>query len=102
MVFLALQLFLVARISFRAVSRVLGVFARMLGFERAPCPQTIINWVTRLTLVRMQTACALEGTLRTLFSNGWVWMIDQSIALGTGKILTILALRADHHKLAST
>jgi len=74
----------------------------MLGFDRAPCPQTITNWVTRLTLVRMQTACALEGALRALFSNGWIWMIDLSIALGTGKILTILALRAEHHKLAST
>jgi hypothetical protein len=28
-------------------------------------------------------------------------MIDMSIALGRGKILTVLALRADHHKLAS-
>jgi len=36
LVFLALQLFLVARISFRAVSRVLSVLAPALGIQRAP------------------------------------------------------------------
>ena len=48
-VYLALQLFLVARISFRAVSRVLSLLAWALGIQKAPCPQTIINWVMRLT-----------------------------------------------------
>ena len=48
LVLLALQLFFVARIGFRAVSRVLSVLAMALGIQKAPCPQTIINWVTRL------------------------------------------------------
>ena len=47
LVALALQLFLVARIGFRAVSRVLSLLALALGIKKAPCPQTIINWVTR-------------------------------------------------------
>ena len=47
-VYLALQLFLVARIGFRAVSRVLSLLACALCIKKAPCPQTIINWVIRL------------------------------------------------------
>src|SRR5688500_5607330 len=50
-VHIALQLFLEARISFRAVSRVLALRALALGIKKAPCPQTIINWVIRLTIV---------------------------------------------------
>src|SRR5712692_1988024 len=45
MVSLALQLFFDARIGFRAVSRVLTLLALALGIHKAPCPQTIINWV---------------------------------------------------------
>ena len=103
LVFLALQLFLVARIGFRAVSRVLGVLAENLGIERVPCPQTIINWVTRLSLARIQSAPALKAfpMERAGFSNGFIWMIDMSIALGTGKILTVLALNAHHHRLVA-
>src|SRR6266851_3400797 len=41
LVFLALQLVLVARIGFRAVSRVLSLLAEALGIKKAPCPQTI-------------------------------------------------------------
>jgi hypothetical protein len=33
------------------------------------------------------------------FSNGFIWMIDMSIALGTGKIMAILALDAHHHEI---
>ena len=44
LIFLALQLFVVARIGFRAVSRVLSLLAVALGIQKAPCPQTIINW----------------------------------------------------------
>src|SRR6266849_5412544 len=40
----ALQLFLEARLSFRAVSRVLALLAGALGLPKAPCAQTIINW----------------------------------------------------------
>ena len=62
LVFLALQLFLVARIGFRAVSRVLSLLALALGIHKAPCPQTIINWVTRLSIVRIQSARMLKGS----------------------------------------
>jgi hypothetical protein len=33
------------------------------------------------------------------FSNGLLWMIDVSIALGSGKIVAVLALDAHHHHL---
>jgi hypothetical protein len=101
LVFLALQLFLVARIGFRAVSRVLSVLAETLGIKKAPCPQTVINWVTRLSLVRIQSATMLKGLPldRAPFSNGLIWMIDMSIALGTGKIMAVLTLNAHHHQL---
>lgn len=52
----SLQLFVEARIGFRAVSRVLDVLATPLGLTKAPCPQTIINWVTRLSIARLQDA----------------------------------------------
>jgi hypothetical protein len=98
-VFLALQLFFVARISFRAVSRVLSLLAWALGIKKAPCPQTIINWVTRLSIVRLEAARTLKGlTLsQAPFTNGLIWMLDISIGLGTGKILAVLACEAQHH-----
>jgi hypothetical protein len=98
---LALQLFLVARIGFRAVSRVLNVLAKTLGIKKAPCPQTVINWVTRLSMVRIRSAPMLKGLpLEQVQScNGLIWMIDMSIALGAGKILTVLAPDAHHHQL---
>lgn len=100
LVFLALTLFVVARLGFRAVSRVLSIFVKALGIRKAPCPQTIINWVTRLSMVRLQSAAHLEGaTLSTApFANGLIWMIDISIGLGTGKMLAVLALDAGHHQ----
>jgi len=102
LVFLALQLFLVARIGFRAVSRVLSLLAWVLGIKKAPCPQTIINWVIRLTIVRIDAARTLRGLpLRQApFTNGLFWMIDISIGLGTGKLLAVLAFDAHHHQLA--
>ena len=54
LVFLALQLFVVARIGFRAISRVLAVFAPQKKKKKTPCTQTIINWVTRLSIARMK------------------------------------------------
>ena len=97
----ALQLFLEARISFRAVSRVLALLARGLGIRKAPCPQTIINWVIRLTIVRLDAARTLRGLplAHAPFSNGLIWLIDISIGLGSGKILAVLALDAHHHQL---
>ena len=102
LVFLALQLFLVARIGCRAVSRVLSLLALALGIHQAPCPQTIINWVTRLSIVRLQSARRLQGLPLSLapFSHGWMWMIEVSIALGMGKIVAVLALDARHHQLS--
>jgi hypothetical protein len=100
---LALRLFLEARISFRAVSRVLALLAGTLGIRKAPCPQTIINWVIRLAIVRMDLAPTCRGLPLEAapFSNGLIWIIDISIGLGCGKILTVLALDAHHHQLAS-
>ena len=101
-VLLALQLFLVARIGFRAVCRVLSLLTWALGIKKAPCPQTIINWVIRLSIVRIEAARRLKGLpLRQApFTNGLIWMIDISIGLGTGKMLAVLAVDAHHHHLA--
>jgi hypothetical protein len=100
---LALQLFLEARISFRAVSRVLALLAQVLGIGKAPCAQTIINWVIRLSIVRIEAARTVRGLPLhpAPFSNGLIWMIDISIGLGSGKILAVLALDAHHHQLVS-
>src|SRR5713226_6924944 len=102
-VHLALQLFLEARISFRAVSRVLALLVGILGIRKAPCPQTIINWVIRLAIVRMDSARTCRGLPLEAapFTNRLIWIIDISIGLGCGKILTVLALDAHHHQLAS-
>jgi hypothetical protein len=102
LVWRALRLFLEVRISFRAVSRVLQLLAEGCGITKAPCPQTVINWVTRLALVRFEAARLLQGRpLRAApFSNGLIWMIDISIGLGMGKMLAVLAVDAQHHALA--
>jgi hypothetical protein len=101
-VWISLQLFLEAHISFRAVSRVLTLLSHALGIKKAPCPQTVINWVLRLSIVRMQAARLLRGLplISAPFSNNLIWMIDISIGLGTGKILAVLAIDAQHHHLA--
>jgi hypothetical protein len=101
-VFLALHLFFVARIGFRAVSRVLSLLAGALGIKKAPCPQTSINWVMRLAIVRIEAARRLKGLplSQAPFTNGLIWMLDISIGLGTGKILAVLAVDAHHHQLA--
>jgi hypothetical protein len=90
-VFLALHLFGVARIGFRAVSRVLSLLAWALGIKKAPCPQTIINWVMRLSLVRIASARTLKGLplSQAPFTNGLIWMIDRSIGLGSGTIVAV-------------
>ena len=98
-VHVALQLFFEARIGFRAVSRVLTLLASVLGIKKAPCPHTVINWVMRLSIVRIDSARSLRGLplSRVPFRNGLIWMIDSSIGLGTGKIVAVLALDAHHH-----
>ena len=102
LVLLALQLFLVVRIGFRAVSRVLSLLAWALGIKKAPGPQTVINWVMRLAIVRIEAARGLQGLplSQAPFTNGLIWMLDMSIGLGTGKILAVLACDAHHHQLA--
>ena len=100
-VLLALQLFFVARIGFRAVSRVLSLLAWALGLKKAPCPQTLINWVMRLSIVRIESARTLQGLplSQAPFPNGLIWMLDISIGLGASKILAVLACDAHSHHL---
>ena len=100
-VWLSLHLFLEARMSFRAVCRVLSLLASALGIKRAPCVQTVINWVIRLSIVRIESARGLRGLplAHAPFSNGLIWMIDLSIGLGSGKIVAVLAIDAHHHQL---
>ncbi len=92
LVWIALQLFCVARIGFRAVSRVLAVLAPQLGIAKAPCPQTVINWVTRLSIARIQHAADADC------AKGWIGILDASIAMGAGKIMAVLAIRANHYQ----
>ena len=52
--------------------------------------------------MRIRSAPMLQGlpVAKTPFCSGLIWMIDMSIGLGTGKILTVLALNAHHHRLS--
>jgi hypothetical protein len=95
---LALSLFVSARLGFRAISRVLKVMGAHLGLPKTPCAQTVSNWVTRLSLVKMQgVSQAMNTALVDRYTQGYVWMIDLSIGLGSGKILSVLALPLQHH-----
>lgn len=51
-------------------------------------------------MVRLASARMLKGAAlnQTPFSNGFLGMIDSSIALGTGKIVAVLARDAQHHQ----
>jgi hypothetical protein len=99
LVHITLELFVRARISVRAVSRVLGVLAAPLGLAKAPSPQTVSNWGTRLSMPRLQQASTLPKNLLSAdpCANGFLWIIDISIALGSGKLLAVWALDARHH-----
>ena len=90
-----------ARLGLRAVSRVLRLLAWALGITKAPCPHTVLHWVTRLAMVRTPSARLLQGVpLRQApVSNGLIWLIDRSIGLGTGTIVAVLAVDAHHHQL---
>ncbi len=61
LVYLCLQLFIQTRISFRAVSRVLKVLVPYLGLKKGPCHQTVINWINRLSISRIQMAPSVIG-----------------------------------------
>jgi len=95
LVHLALRLFLFARIGFRAIARVLDVLGAQFGLPKTPCPQTISNWVTRLSIVKVQT---LAQSIDHGIAKGRVWLIDLSIGLGVGKILSVLSLDLRHHQ----
>lgn len=100
---IALMLFLVARISFRAVSRVMGVLAGYLGTAWTPCPQTVVNWVVRLSVARIRDFSQPVGRKTgDPFSNGFIWMIDTTMGLGTGRILAVVAIDAGHHAANET
>lgn len=87
-VWISLPLFLKAHSSFRAVSRVLTLLTHALGIKKAPCPQTVLNWVIRLSIVRLQAARLLRGLPLSPapLSHGLIWLSDIRIGLGTGKI----------------
>ncbi len=100
LIHIALQLFVSGRISFRATARVIDILAPRLGIQKAPSHQTIINWLLRLAIVRLNHASDLQPTEvpKGSFTNGFIWMIDTSIGIGEGKILAVLALDANHYK----
>jgi len=99
-VYLGLQLFLTAHIGFRAVSRVLHIMSGYLGLEKPPCTQTIINWVNRLSISRIQNIPQFSAPGKaTNATNGSICLIDASIGLGSGKILAVLFLDVQHHVL---
>lgn len=102
-VYLTLQMFVVARISFQGIARVLKVIGHHFGLIKTPCVQTIINWITRLSIARTLYPEHLIETIYpqtpTSSSNKNIAIIDISATLGTGKILTVLFLDARHHLL---
>ena len=73
-VYISLQLFFLARIGFRAVSRVLGVLRDYLGIVKPPCAQTIINWGIRLSIAKIRNVSQWTGPRisNDMFSNGSV------------------------------
>ncbi len=99
LVYVALQLFIVARIGFRAVARVLAVLGNYLGLTKAPCAQTVANWVVRLSIARIQYAAQRVASpmASPALPNGRILIVDTSIGLGSGKILPVLALDAKHY-----
>lgn len=101
LVFIALQLFIVARVSFRGVSRSLSVLAPQLGLVKPPCTQTIINWITRLSIAKMKAPLSNIDPLTNapLFTQGFILILDASIGLGKEKIMTVLALDTQHYAL---
>jgi hypothetical protein len=99
LIYLALSLFIVARIGFRAISRVMSVLKDQLALVKAPCAQTISNWIVRLSIAKTQIFPREQGEeIIQNFTKQSIWLIDLSIGLGIGKILSILALDLKHHQ----
>ena len=96
-VYLILSLFFFARIGFRPIARVLSVLGPYLGLLKTPCPQTVSNYVTRLSIAKMHTFVNSVGNSGGV-AKKTVWLIDISIGLGSGKILSVLALNIEHHQ----
>lgn len=99
LVYIVLQLHIVARISFRGIARVLPVLSVYLGLTvKAPCTQTVINWANRYSIACMQDFhTPAEGIVNPLFPKGYILILDASIGLGRGKIMTLLALDIEHY-----
>jgi hypothetical protein len=53
LVYLMLKFYRDAGLGFRAVSRVLNVLTELLGCKVGVCPQSVINWVIRLAIMRI-------------------------------------------------
>jgi hypothetical protein len=86
---LFLRLVLVAGVSLRGASRVLGTISQALGLS-LPVP----DWTTgRLWLLRLGHA-VLTATLER--TADWVWMIDHSVQIGPDKCLVVLGVRLAH------
>lgn len=98
LVYIVLSLFLVGRIGFRAISRVLNVLGPSLGFPKTPCAQTISNYIFRLSIAKTQEVFEKTGRFTKNFTSESIWMLDLSIGLGAGKILSILSLNLKHHE----
>ena len=99
LVYIVLRLYIVARISFRGIARILPVLSAYLGLTiKVPCTQTVINWVNRYSIARMQSChTPIEDMTACLFPKGYILILDASIGLGRGKILTLLALDIEHY-----
>src|SRR5438128_358925 len=98
LVYMVLTLFLVGRIGFRAISRVLSVLGPSLGLQKTPCAQTISNYIFRLSIAKTQAVFEKTGRLTKNFTSESIWMLDLSIGLGAGKILSVLSLNLKHHQ----
>jgi hypothetical protein len=98
----ALHLFLVVRLSCRAVARVLRVLAWALGIKKAPGPHTVSNWGRRRAIVRLEAARRLKGLpLRQApFPHGLSGLLAMRMGLGPGKLVAVLACDAHHHQRA--
>ena len=88
-----------AHIGFRAVSRVLSLLAVALGIQKSTMPSNDYQLQRDWRSYASTGPDAQRSSLsQAPFSNGFIWLIDISIALGSGKIVAALALDAQHHQ----
>ena len=100
---LSLPLFFQARLSCRAVCRVLRLLASALGLTRAPGPPTVSNGVSRRSIGRLECARGRRGVplARAPCTNGRIGRIALSLGLGPGKRGAVVALAAQHPPLGT-